>query len=366
METADGEHRNPGSRPRFSLTSKKAEEKEFQTSVSVWTVAVLGPLCPRDVGRYTGSCRVNVGDLTEGALAIPDFQTMMLPLLELAGDRKVRAAAEYREELATRYGLTPEERDELLPSGRQPIFNNRVAWATAYLQRAGLLSRLQRGLYQITERGQEVLKAKPEKVDIKFLQQCHGFNAFRERSTEKRLIEEPKEGATPEETLEAAYQQLRAEVARQTIDQVKSCSPQFFERLVVELLVKIGYGGSMRDAGMAVGRSGDEGIDGVIKEDRLGLDLIYVQAKRWDGTVGRPDVQKFVGALHGKHARKGVFITTGTFAQSAVDYVASIEPKVILIDGKRLAELMIDFNVGLSTRAIYEVKHIDNDYFNEE
>jgi restriction system protein len=205
-----------------------------------------------------------------------------------------------------------------------------------------------------------------KKIDIKFLQKYPEFSAFRERPKHKRPSPETVPSETPEETLETSYQQLREELALEIIDQVKSCTPQFFERLVVELLVNMGYGGSRRDAGMAVGQGGDEGIDGIIKEDRLGLDLIYLQAKRRDGTVGQPEVQKFVGALHGKHARKGVFITTGTFAQGAIDYASGIEPKVVLIDGKRLAELMIDFDVGVSTRATYQVKRIDSDYFNEE
>jgi len=290
----------------------------------------------------------------------------MLPLLELAADGRVRSLAESRESLGTRFKLTAQEREQLLPSGSQPVFTNRVAWASVYLQQAGLLSRPRRGHYEITDRGREALKMKPEKIDIRFLQKYPEFNAFRERTREKKPSESTVKGETPEETLESSYQQLRDALAAEIIDQVKACSPEFFERLVVELLVRMGYGGSMRDAGMAVGKGGDEGIDGIIKEDRLGLDLIYLQAKRWDGTVGRPEVRKFVGALHGKHARKGVFITTGTFARGSVDYAAGIDSKVILIDGKRLAELMIDFDVGVSTRATYPIKRIDSDYFNED
>jgi restriction system protein len=172
--------------------------------------------------------------------------------------------------------------------------------------------------------------------------------------------------ATPEETLEAAYHQLKSDLAIEILEHVKAASPAFFERLVVELLVNMGYGGSMKDAGMALGKSGDEGIDGIIKEDRLGLGVIYLQAKRWEGTVGRPEIQKFVGALHGKRAKKGVFLTTGTYALNAVDYTDSIDTKVILIDGRRLAEYMIDFGVGVSTKVSYQVKKIDSDYFNEE
>jgi restriction system protein len=298
-------------------------------------------------------------------MPIPDFQTIMLPLLRLAADGKPRPLGEYREALAEHFGLTSEEREALLPSGTQPVLNNRIAWASVYLQRARLLERPQRGVYQITARGRDVIKSSPKKIDIKFLQQYPEFTEF-QQAKGKPQVHKPGGGETPEEILEAAFQQLRDELAVDIIDQVKSCSWQFFERLVVELLVNMGYGGSMRDAGMAVGKGGDEGIDGIIKEDRLGLDLIYLQAKRWDSVVGRPEIQKFVGALHGKHARKGVFITTSTFTQNAVDYAAGIDPKVVLIDGPQLARLMIDFDVGVTTKVKYPVKRIDTDYFNEE
>jgi len=298
-------------------------------------------------------------------MSIPDFQTVMLPLLELAADGEVRPLAEYRQALGEHFGLTEEEREELLPSGTQPVFSNRVAWASVYLQRAGLLARPKRGFYEITEEGKAVVQAKPSKINLKFLQQYPAFNEFHQAKAKEQQTD-ASESETPEETLEAAYQQLRDALAIEIIDQVKSCSPQFFERLVVELLVNMGYGGTMRDAGMAVGKGGDEGIDGIIKEDRLGLDLIYLQAKRWEGVVGRPEIQKFVGALHGKHARKGVFITTSSFTQNAIDYVAGIDPKVVLIDGKRLANFMIDFDVGVTTREEYVVKRLDGDYFTEE
>jgi len=298
-------------------------------------------------------------------MPIPDFQTIMLPLLELAVDGKPRPLSEYRVVLGDHFGLTPEERQELLPSGTQPIFNNRVAWASVYLQRARLLERPQRGVYQITARGHAAIKSKPKKIDIKFLQQYPEFTEF-QQAKGTPPVRKPPDGETPEETLEAAFQQLRDELAVEIIDQVKSCSWQFFERLVVELLVNMGYGGSMRDAGTAIGKGADEGIDGIIKEDRLGLDLIYLQAKRWESVVGRPEIQKFVGALHGKHARKGVFITTSTFTQNARDYAAGIDPKVVLIDGPQLARYMIDFDVGVTTKVMYPVKRIDTDYFNEE
>ncbi|AHE98972.1 restriction endonuclease [Thioalkalivibrio paradoxus] len=298
-------------------------------------------------------------------MPIPDFQAIMLPLLELAADGQTRSLAESREGLAEHFGLSLEEREELLPSGTQPVFNNRVAWASVYLQRAGLLQRPRRGHYRITDQGREVLRSRPARIDIKFLQRYPAFHEF-QRAKGKPATSKAVDGETPEETLEAAYQRMRDSLAAEIIEQIMSCSPQFFERLVVELLVNMGYGGTVRDAGMAIGKGGDEGIDGIIKEDRLGLDVIYLQAKRWDGPVGRPEVQKFVGALHGKHARKGVFITTSSFTQNATDYAAGIDPKVVLIDGKRLAHLMIDFDVGVATRAEYHVKRIDGDYFSEE
>jgi restriction system protein len=199
------------------------------------------------------------------------------------------------------------------------------------------------------------------------LEQYREFVEFRSRDVEK-----PGEGQsgqaeteTPEEVLEAAHLKLRAGLASEVLTRVKSASPQFFERLVVELLVKMGYGGSRKDAGKAIGKAGDEGIDGVISEDRLGLDIVYLQAKKWEGTVGRPEIQKFVGALHGKRAKKGVYMTTGSFSGDATTYVEHIDPKVVLIDGCRLAEFMIDFEVGVSTARTYYVKRIDSDYFEE-
>lgn len=277
---------------------------------------------------------------------------------------------EAEERLASEFNLSEEERAQLIPSGRQPVFYNRVAWAKVYLQQAGLLTSPRRGCFQISERGQQVLANKPERITIKFLET---FPEFVESRSSKRgktkAIEEGGENGdheTPEERLEDAYQRVRNGLASELLNHVKNCSAQFFERLVVELLVKMGYGGSRKEAGQAIGRSGDEGIDGIISEDRLGLDVIYIQAKKWEGTVGRPEIQKFVGALHGKRARKGVFITTGRFSSDASDYISRIDPKVVLIDGQQLAELMIDFGVGVTSTVSYEVKRMDSDYFDEE
>lgn len=303
-------------------------------------------------------------------MAVPDFQSLMLPLLRLARDGKEHSLAEAREALATEFSLTNAEREELLPSGRQSKFSNRVAWAKVYLHQAGLLLSPRRGYFQISPRGAQVLQKPPNRIDIRFLEQYPEFVAFRTPKTEsesatadtKPQVGEPE---TPEEALEAAHLNVRAGLASELLNRVKSASSKFFEHLVLELLLKMGYGGSRKDAGQAIGRAGDEGIDGVISEDRLGLDIVYLQAKKWDGTVGRPEIQKFVGALHGKRAKKGVFITTGSFSSDAIGYAAQIDPKVVLIDGRQLAELMIDFDVGSNTVATYHVKRVDSDYFDE-
>jgi len=303
-------------------------------------------------------------------MAVPDFQSLMMPLLRIAADGREHSLAEARDVLATEFKLSGADREELLPSGRQAKFSNRVAWAKSYLQQASLLLSPRRGHFQITDRGRDVLKAPPPRIDIKFLEQYPEFVQFRTPKTDIGEVpsEAPSsqpESETPEEALEVAHLKMRVGLASELLNRVKAASPQFFERLVIELLLKMGYGGSRRDAGQAIGRSGDEGIDGVISEDRLGLDVVYLQAKKWDGTVGRPEIQRFVGALHGKRAKKGVFITTGTFSAEAAAYIDHIDPKVVLIDGRRLAELMIDFDVGANTSATYNVKRVDSDYFDE-
>ena len=302
-------------------------------------------------------------------MGVPDFQSLMLPLLRVAADGKEHSLAEARPLLAAEFKLSAADQNELLPSGRQSRFANRVAWAKVYLQQAGLLLSPRRGHFQTSDRGRELLKAPPARIDIKFLEQYPDFAEFRKRKGDDGEGQAPAateaELETPEEALEAAHLKMRGSLASEVLGRVKAGSAQFFERMVVELLLKMGYGGSRTDAGQAIGKSGDEGIDGIISEDRLGLDIVYLQAKKWDGTVGRPEVQKFVGALHGKRARKGVFITTGTFSADAAAYVEHIDPKVVLIDGRRLAELMIDFDVGVAAARTYHVKRVDSDYFDE-
>jgi len=303
-------------------------------------------------------------------MAIPDYQATMLPFMQLAGDKAEHSLREAIETLASEFKLTEQERRELLPSGKQEIFVNRVGWARTYLNRAGLIQSPRRGFFQITERGLNVLKQKPAKIDAKFLQQFEEFRAFKalrhEPENKSDKEEESEQQRTPQEALEQAYQNLRADLAAEILSQIKQSPPSLFERLVVELVVKMGYGGSRKDAGQAIGKSGDEGIDGIIKEDRLGLDIIYLQAKRWEATVGRPEIQKFAGALQGQRARKGIFITTSDFSRDAEEYAAKIENKIVLIDGEQLAQLLIDHNIGVTPVSNFEIKKIDSDYFTEQ
>lgn len=303
-------------------------------------------------------------------MPIPDYQTLMLPLLRFAADSHEHTTREAVEVLATEFRLTPAERNELLASGQQAIFNNRIGWANSYLKKAGLLESPRRGALRITAKGKQILGENPSRIDVKFLERFPEFIEFRDTSRNNREATSTETVViateqTPEEALELAHQSLRRSLAQDILSRILSCSPTFFERLVVELLVKMGYGGSRRDAGERIGQSGDGGIDGIIKEDRLGLDTIYIQAKRWQGSVGRPEIQKFVGALQGQRAKKGVFITTSFYTAEAIDYASRIDTKVVLIDGQLLANLMMDFDVGVSVSASYIVKRIDSDYFEE-
>lgn len=304
-------------------------------------------------------------------MAIPDYQSIMLPLLKLLKDEEEHSLREVSEKLANVFNLSDDELKALLQSGQQAIFMNRVGWARTYLKKASLIESTKRSFFKISKRGTEVLKQNPSVVNVKFLEQYPEFVEFKESSKKEKNILSNSEAEitnqqTPEESLEYGYQKIRQNLAQELINRIKSCSPSFFEKLVVELLVKMGYGGSLHDAGKAIGKSGDEGIDGIIKEDRLGLDVIYIQAKRWDkGTVGRPEIQRFVGALHGQRAKKGIFITTSIFSNEAKDYVSKIDSKLVLIDGGELAQLMIDYGIGVSNVTSYDIKRIDSDYFEE-
>lgn len=304
-------------------------------------------------------------------MAIPDYQSLMLPLLKLTKGGQEHTLHEAINSLAKEFSLLEDELKEILPSGQQTIFHNRVGWARTYLVKSGLLESQKRGFFNITKRGIDILVENPSRIDNRFLMQFPEYvefkNTKRAKSEEKNdIADEIETSATPEESLETAYQTIRNALATEILYKVKFCSPSFFERLVVELLVAMGYGGTLQDAGKAVGKSGDGGIDGIIKEDRLGLDVIYLQAKRWEGNVSRPEIQKFAGALLGNQARKGVFITTSDFTKEAKEYVKTISSNIILIGGDELAELMIDYNVGVSVATTYEIKKIDSDYFSEE
>jgi len=298
-------------------------------------------------------------------MAIPDFQSIMLPLLKFTEDKNEHSKGEAVEHISKLFNLSEEEKRELLPSGQQEIINNRVGWARTYLIKAGLLQSTRRSYFKITDKGLDALKQNPPKIDIKYLEQFPEFAAFKALRKDEK---EPDKGdqQTPQELLEYGYQKIKHDLAQELLDLVKKGSPKFFEKLVVGLLLKMGYGGSLKDAGEAIGQSGDGGIDGIRQEDRLGREAIYIQAKRWEGTVGRPEIHKFVGALQGQRAKKGIFITTSNFSKDAIDYISKIDTKIVLIDGEKLTQLMFDNDIGVSKVTNYEIKKIDSDYFSEE
>jgi restriction system protein len=302
-------------------------------------------------------------------MAVPDFQSFFRPMLEFLSDGKEHTIAEARQALAVSMGMSESDLRDLLPSGIQTKFDNRVAWAKSYLKQAAAVDFPRRGSFKITDRGRKLVADYPGRIGVKILNQFPEFLAFHaprsQRADNDREVAQDV-AETPEESLQEAYNSIRDSLASDLMERITKNSSAFFESLVVDLMLALGYGGSRAEAGKTIGQSGDEGIDGIINEDKLGLDIIYLQAKRWTTTsVGRPELQKFVGALHGKRAKKGVFITTGKFTDDARRYVENIDPKVILIDGVTLAGLMIDHDLGVSTSARYDVKKIDNDYFED-
>lgn len=300
---------------------------------------------------------------------IPGFQKIMLPLLKLASDEREHSIPEVIEALGKDFNLSEESINEMLPSGSQKIFYNRVYWAKAYLKMAGLIENTRRSHFKITRRGIDTLAEKLEEINLRYLKKFPEYVELTEQWKKDKSNAENESDTiipeTPEESFEENFQSIRKTLAQELLSKIKTCSPAFFEKLVIELLVAMGYGGSRIDAGKRIGKSGDEGIDGIIKEDKLGLDQIYIQAKRWENVVSRPEIQKFVGALAGQGAKKGIFITTSRFSNEAVEYMPKNETKIVLIDGELLADLMIENNVGVSTQAIYHVKKIDSDYFEE-
>ena len=295
-------------------------------------------------------------------MAIPTYEQIMLPLLKIAVDKQEHSKRQVVEKLAVDFKLTDQERRVLLPTGKEELFANRVGWAGTYLKKAKLVEQTRWGFFKITDRGIELLKQNPTKLDSKYL---YAYKEFKEFVTpDQKNMEDEHAPGSPEEMLGVAYQNVNNNLATDVLQQLKKVTPKLFEQIVVDLLVNMGYGGSQKDAGEAIGGINDEGIDGIIKEDKLGLDTIYIQAKKWDSyVVGRPEVQKFAGALQGKRAKKGIFITTSNYTNEAREYASAIENKIILIDGKQLAQFMIDFNIGVSTVDTYQIKKIDNDYF---
>jgi restriction system protein len=302
-------------------------------------------------------------------MAIPDFQSFFVPVLRVCADEKDHPMVELRSRIAADLKLTPEELAEKLPSGVQTVFVNRIAWSAVYLHKAGARQRVRRGVFRITERGRDILALNAPRITVQDLSRYPEFVAFHKGSSDRNPP--PPEvmkdrGETPEEQLDSAYKLLRDALASDVLDALKKVSPTSFEEIVIKLLVAMGYGGSVEDAAKAVGRSGDGGVDGIIKEDKLGLDVVYVQAKRWANCVGRPAVQAFAGSLEGFRARKGVFITTSWFSQDALEYVHRIEKRIVLIDGAQLADLMIDHDMGVNVIQTYRVKRIDSDFFERE
>ena len=305
-------------------------------------------------------------------MAVPGYQEFMLPLLRIAGDRQEHATAQTLDVLAQQLGISAEDREAMLPSGTQTRFANRVSWAVVYLSKSLLLEKTGRGRYRITSRGLDVLNTNPTRIDGALLDRFPEYQTFKtrraERARDSRESENPvavasDSAVTPEERLEAAHEELRDALADELQKRVRAGTPKFFEHLVVKLLTAMGYGGGQVDRAEVTGRSGDEGIDGVIREDRLGLDMVYVQAKKWDNSVGPGEIDKFVGSLMRKRATKGVFITSGTFTDGALRAAREAALKVRLIDGEELAELMIDFNVGVATSETYVIKRVDTDFF---
>jgi restriction system protein len=304
-------------------------------------------------------------------MPIPDFQSLMLPLMEVLADGEEHIMRDATAALADRFQLTEAERRELMQSG-QTVFYNRVAWAKTHLKYAGLLDNPIRGKVRLSPLGREILETKPGAINCRFLKQFPSYLAFIGQGEPDGGAGEALQGPatlesdkTPLELLDSSYRALRKTTAEELLSRLKACSPAFFEQVVVKLLLAMGYGG-IAGEGLVTGRPGDAGLDGVIKEDKLGLDVVCVQAKRWEATVGRPAVQAFAGSMEGHRARKGVLITTSSFSKDAWDYVDRIERKIVLIDGERLADLMMDHGVGVTTTKVYELREVSNDFFDED
>jgi len=300
-------------------------------------------------------------------MAIPDYETLMLPILKYLADKKEKKTREITNHIIDIYKITPEEAKQLIPSGRAKLIDNRVGWACTYLRKAGLIESPQRAINNITDNGIKTLSQNLEKIDNNYLKEFDKFNKFRERKNNE-IIEndspiEINEQKTPEEIIGLQSQIIDESIKNDLLEILSKVEPSQFEQIVVDLLVAMGYGGTIEDAGSAIGQTNDGGIDGVIKEDVLGLDTIFIQAKRWQNPVPIKEVRDFAGALLSKRSNKGVFITTSSFSSSAYDFVSTIDRKIILIDGDRLTALMLKYNLGVSLKETIEIKEVDSDYF---
>jgi len=309
-------------------------------------------------------------------MTVPKYDEMYLPLLESLNDGKEHTANEINDFIAKYMSISDEDRLELPPSGSMPKFKIRTNWTRVYLKKAGLITTIRRGIFVLTDEGKKVLDSNPSVLDNQFLMKYDSFREFLNNGSKNKESENilelkresisSNEEETPQDLLEESFRKINADLADEILEEIMNMPPLFFEQLVVKLLEKMGYGGSLKNAGEVTGKSGDEGIDGIVREDKLGFDLIYIQAKRWDleTTIGRPEIQKFVGALAGQGATKGLFITTAKFSREAIDYAKKQHTtKVVLVDGQLLPKLMIEHNLGVSVENIYEIKRIDSDFF---
>lgn len=310
-------------------------------------------------------------------MAIPDFQTVMRPLLALAADGKEKKIRDAVQKLADEFNLAPEDRAEPIPSGGELLFSNRVNWACTYLAKAGAIKRSRRGHFHITERGLELLKDNPKRIDIKTLKKFPEFVVFQapkpkadsgtaNTSNDEDTVEETK--STPDEAIATAVAEIDSRLQTELLDRIIEKSPAFFESLVVDLIVEMGYGGSRENVMQRIGKPGDQGIDGIINEDALGLDVVYIQAKKYkrDASIGREAVQSFAGALDGKRATKGIFVATCPFTAGATSYADSVSKRIILIDGQRLVHLLIQYGVGVRVEREIQIKRVDLDYFDQD
>ncbi len=380
------------STPPATMISSASISRDRRSSISVphsrelcfWFSNIIGAGIPRPVAESCPSyCRVAPKQSDSSAcilrmphMAVPEFYKFMRPVLEILSDRQTRHVRDIHAAVISILGLTQSEQDELIPSGVKTRVRDRTEWAVTYLRQAQLVERTKPALNRISERGLAYLKRAPAIIRPENLLEFPEFVDFKNRTNTDSSV--PKASAvasalpnaeqrTPEESMNSAFAELNAALGQQLLEQVKSMSPAFFEQLIVHLMLKLGYGGPAGDAGTKLGKSGDEGVDGVIKQDKLGLDNIYLQAKRWtDGTIGRKEIQAFVGALTGQGASKGVFITTSSFSRDAIEFARHAHPfKLSLVDGSQLATLMIEHDLGVTEVAKYEVKRVDSDYFIE-